>query len=136
MLITLGYVLGKPCSKCAQISINIFLLNNIYFFCLTEDKFFEVRDYLERLVEGLVDGGLDDVCLTPLSTHPQCAYIQTYRIRYRSLSTCNIAIFLTLRCFYVLSTYRHVNMLEVPRTVGHDANGSHTHHHKRYYNSI
>ncbi|VVC27014.1 Hypothetical protein CINCED_3A017071 [Cinara cedri] len=36
-----------------------------------QDKFFEVRDYLERLVEGLVDGGLDDVCLTPLSTHPQ-----------------------------------------------------------------
>ncbi|XP_060838446.1 uncharacterized protein LOC132920232 isoform X2 [Rhopalosiphum padi] len=35
-----------------------------------QDKFFEVRDYLERLVEGLVDGGLDDVCLTPLSTHP------------------------------------------------------------------
>ncbi|XP_060878235.1 uncharacterized protein LOC132950711 isoform X2 [Metopolophium dirhodum] len=35
-----------------------------------DHKFFEVRDYLERLVEGLVDGGLDDVCLTPLSTHP------------------------------------------------------------------
>ncbi|XP_050524514.1 uncharacterized protein LOC126896095 isoform X2 [Daktulosphaira vitifoliae] len=34
------------------------------------ETFFEVREYLERLVEGLVDGGLDDVCLTPLSTHP------------------------------------------------------------------
>lgn len=46
----------------------------------TDEKFFEVRDYLERLVEGLVDGGLDDVCLTPLSTHPQCTYRQ---IQYR-----------------------------------------------------
>ncbi|XP_025419497.1 uncharacterized protein LOC112689843 isoform X2 [Sipha flava] len=36
-----------------------------------QEKFFEVRDHLERLVEGLVDGCLDDVCLTPLSTHPQ-----------------------------------------------------------------
>ncbi|XP_050425067.1 uncharacterized protein LOC126836086 isoform X2 [Adelges cooleyi] len=35
------------------------------------ETFVEVRDYLEQLVEGLVDGGLDDVCLTPLSTHPE-----------------------------------------------------------------
>lgn len=51
-----------------------YIITEIFYFSI-EDKFFEVRDYLERLVEGLVDGGLDDVCLTPLSTHPQCAYI-------------------------------------------------------------
>lgn len=75
-------------------------------------------------MEELVDGGLDDVCLTPLSTHPQCTYgrnfVLTYTYFYKQL------------IILLWSRFRHVNMLEVPRAVGHDTVCSHTLHHKRY----
>lgn len=47
----------------------------------------QVRDFIERLVESLVSGQLDDVKLNRLYTHPEC---KCHEYCVEMLDSCNI----------------------------------------------
>jgi hypothetical protein len=47
----------------------------------------QVRDFIERLVESLVSGQLDDVKLNRLYTHPECKCLE-YCVEM--LDSCNV----------------------------------------------
>jgi len=49
----------------------------------------QVRDFIERLVESLVSGQLDDVKLNRLYTHPECKCHEYCR---EMLDSCNVPV--------------------------------------------